>query len=209
MNTGKKMLGLWVSTVVASAVAVPWLPARVPVHWGPDGQPDRFGSRWELLLLGPVALALTAGLQAALDRRDRVKRPGDDAAPQGQVLLLAMALLAFVHGLLLAHVGGLVGDLFVGMGVGLSLFWALMGNFLGRVRPNATTGIRTPWTLGSAEVWFRTHRLAGRLMVLAGVLGCAGALVVPGTVLLPLVVGLVLVSALGPAIYSYFLAREG
>jgi uncharacterized membrane protein len=119
-----------------------------------------------------------------------------------------MGMIAFFHGTILAHVGGLLGDPFRSMSVGFSLSWLLMGNILGKVRPNATTGIRTPWTYRSPEVWRRTHRLAGRLMVLAGVLGLLGALLLPGMLALWLVVGLVLVSALGPAAYSYLLWRK-
>lgn len=208
MRTRVRMLGLWLATVISSAVAAPVLPAKVPVHWGPDGQPDRFGSKWELLLLGPVLMALAAGLQMVLDRRDRVKKPGEEDPSQRQVFLLAMALLAFLHVVILAHVGGLIGDLFAGLGAGFSIFWVLMGNIMGKVRPNATTGIRTPWTFRSPEVWHRTHRLAGQLMVLAGVLGAVGSLLLPGPALLMLVLGLVLVSTLGPAVYSYLLWRK-
>jgi uncharacterized membrane protein len=208
MTRWKAGLGLWLATVAVSAAAAPWLPARVPVHWGLDGQPDRHGSKWELLLLGPVLLALTAGLQAWLDGKDRVKDPSESDPSRGQVLLLAMGMIAFFHGTILAHAGGLLSDGFRSMGVGFSLFWLLMGNIMGKVRPNATTGIRTPWTFRSPEVWRRTHRLAGKLMVLAGVLGLLGALLLPGIVSLWLVVGLVLVSALGPAVYSYVLWRR-
>lgn len=207
MRTAMRVTGMWVVTVAASAVIGPTLPAKVPVHWGLDGQPDRWGSKWELLLLGPVVLAVVAGLSWFLDRRDTVKRPGDNEEPRRQVLALAMALLAFLHVMLLVHVGGAVRDLFAGLGAGLSVFWALMGNLMGRVRPNGTTGIRTPWTLRSPEIWRRTHRFAGHLMVLAGVLGALGSLLLPGVFLLPLVVGLILVSGLGPVLYSFLLSR--
>ena len=37
-------------------------------------------------------------------------------------------------------------------------------------------GIRTPWTLASEEVWIRTHRLGGKLMVAGGLLIIVAAL---------------------------------
>lgn len=42
-----------------------------------------------------------------------------------------------------------------------------MGNMFGKIRPNYTLGIRTPWTLADAQVWDKTHRFAGRLFVIA------------------------------------------
>lgn len=208
MSVRVTTLVLWLLTAGASLLASARMPARVPVHWGLDGQPDRWGSRWELLLLGPCLLLLVGGLHWALDRKDPVKRPGDDEGPQRQVLKLVMGLLASIHVVLLAHVGGLLGDLLGSMSLGLAVFWMLMGNVMGRVRPNATTGIRTPWTFKSPEIWRRTHRLAGQLMVLAGVLGLLGALALPGPAALMLLLSLVMVSALGPVAYSYALWKK-
>ena len=34
-----------------------------------------------------------------------------------------------------------------------------VGNSLGKVRHNAIFGLKTPWTLGDARVWDKTHRV--------------------------------------------------
>ena len=81
MSTRRTRGLLWLFTAASSAVAAPWLPARVPVHWGLDGQPDRWGSRWELLLLGPGMLLLVMALLRAVDGADPIERPGDDQGP--------------------------------------------------------------------------------------------------------------------------------
>ena len=44
-----------------------------------------------------------------------------------------------------------------------------LGNVMGKVRPNYFVGIRTPWTLASARSWEKTHRVGGRLFVVAGI----------------------------------------
>lgn len=46
----------------------------------------------------------------------------------------------------------------------LLLFFVILGNYLGNLRPNYFVGIRTPWTLENPETWRATHRLGGRLM---------------------------------------------
>jgi uncharacterized membrane protein len=72
------------------------------------------------------------------------------------------------------------------------LFFALMGNVLGRIRRNFYMGVRVPWTLASERVWNDTHRLAAWLMVAGGLTGfvmlmaglpVAAALAVLGVVL--------------------------
>ena len=53
----------------------------------------------------------------------------------------------------------------------------LIGNQLGKSRSMYLIGMRTPWTLASEEVWIRTHRLAGKLMVAAGLVVAGVALI--------------------------------
>jgi uncharacterized membrane protein len=94
------------------------------------------------------------------------------------------------------------------MGAGISLFFALLGNYLTTVQPNYFIGIRTPWALESDIVWFKTHRLVGRLFF-GGGLGLA-ALAVIGPLawfeptLLVVVLGIV---GLGYG-YSYWLYQK-
>ena len=59
--------------------------------------------------------------------------------------------------------GALVGGTF--------LFFALLGNVLGRVRRNFYIGVRVPWTLASERVWNDTHRVAAWLFVACGLAG--------------------------------------
>ena len=52
----------------------------------------------------------------------------------------------------------------------VGLLFMFIGNSIGRVRPNYFVGIRTPWTLANEEVWRRTHRFAGPVMMVGGLL---------------------------------------
>lgn len=90
--------------------------------------------------------------------------------------------------------------------IGVGLLFATLGNYLGKSKRNFFLGIRTPWTLASDEVWRRTHRLGGWVMVGAGV-----ALVVMGfTGIHQLAFALVIGAAvLVPVIYSFFAYRAG
>lgn len=50
-------LAALVTDVLLSAMLYPALPERVPVHWNFSGQVDRYGSKLELLLFGPLGIA--------------------------------------------------------------------------------------------------------------------------------------------------------
>jgi uncharacterized membrane protein len=56
----------------------------------------------------------------------------------------------------------------------IGTLYLVLGNGMGKVTRNVFFGIRTPWTRVDSTVWDRTHRLAGPLVMLAG-LGAIGA----------------------------------
>jgi uncharacterized membrane protein len=85
------------------------------------------------------------------------------------------------------------------------LLFLVLGNYMSSMRPNYFVGIRTPWTLEDPEVWRRTHRLAAKLwvggalvlMMCWGVLGAEAFKYV--------FFGSIMVLALVPVVYSYFI----
>lgn len=50
--------------LMIGGLAVSWgsIPERVPLHFGVTGEPDRWGSKGEMLLLVPITLALYIGM---------------------------------------------------------------------------------------------------------------------------------------------------
>lgn len=53
---------------------------------------------------------------------------------------------------------------------GLACCLIVMGNVVGKTERKFFVGIRLPWTIASEQNWRATHRLAGRLMVISGLL---------------------------------------
>jgi uncharacterized membrane protein len=76
---------------------------------------------------------------------------------------------------------------------------------MGKLGKNFFIGIRTPWTLASDEVWFRTHRLGGKLFVLAGLLVFAAGVFGAGPFAPMAAIG---AAALVSVVYSYLLYRR-
>ena len=85
----------------------------------------------------------------------------------------------------------------------LGLMFIIIGNYLPKARQNYTIGIKIPWTLANEENWNRTHRLAGYLWMICGIL----MIIICLTRLVPdkWLFGLFLIMALVPCIYSYWL----
>lgn len=200
-----------VTSLWGYSVAAP--DARFPIHWGFDGQPDRYGGRSEAFLLMPAlafGLTILLAVVPAFDPRgDNLRRsaPAYLTAWLGTLGLLAAmqaGLLMIALGVWDAGPGSPFHRLVAG---GISVLIMLIGNVLGKARPNWFIGVRTPWALSSDLAWERTHRVAGRLFVLVGLAGLGAALVLPSTAAMPILLVGVIGAAISAACYSYVVWR--
>lgn len=203
------LTSLAVLGVMLAASVVAWLQlpadAQVPTHWGPDGQPDGWADKTVGLFLLPAIAAAVTALFALIPgiepRRENLARSGK---AYGATWIAVMLLLCGLHLLAVSVALGAELDLTRIVMIGTGGMLIAIGNYLPKVRPNYMMGVRTPWTLASDRSWRRTHRLAGRLFVVAGLLiaalgliGIGGSLLV-GTLLATVAVVIVITFA-----YSY------
>ena len=84
------------------------------------------------------------------------------------------------------------------------LIFIIIGNYLPKCQHNYTVGIKVPWTLNSEENWNRTHRFAGPLWVISGVLFIITSFI--GSVVLGVVI--ILGASFIPMIYSYLYFKK-
>lgn len=215
----RELIGSGVLIVPALALAgLGWMgtdaTTQIPVHWGVDGQPDRYGGRTEAFLLLPAIMIVLTGVFAILPAIDpRGRNLQRSRVVLGTAWMGVLALMLFVQatlvGLGLGWIAAgdetLVPTLILS---GVGALYVLLGNVLGKARPNWFVGIRTPWTLSSDLSWDKTHRLTGRLMVVGGLVLLIGVWLLP----VDRQIWLVLASALTPAvtgiIYSFFVWRS-
>ncbi|CAN5253030.1 hypothetical protein BH11BAC6_BH11BAC6_05780 [soil metagenome] len=88
----------------------------------------------------------------------------------------------------------------------ISLFFAYMGNVMISLKPNYFAGIRVPWTLESPDNWRATHRMAGKLWFICGIVLTMLTLVLPTTtafIVFMVCVGILVIVPIGYS-YNYF-----
>lgn len=183
--------------------------AQIPVHWGIDGQPDRYGGKFEGLLLTPLlfvgVIALFAVIPHIEPRRAHLLSSHQAYRAVWWVMLLFFGGLHVV--LILNVLGYPVGvGRFVPLGVGV--MFLVIGRYMGRIRSNFLFGIRTPWTLTSERSWQRTHMWGGRLFMLLGALLAITGLFPLSGFWFGLLMGGVLVMVVGLFVYSYLVWRD-
>ena len=190
--------------------AFPFLPAVVPIHWGANGQPNGYGSKWIDTLLFPLlslgVYGLVRGLLAAGPRLSGRSGMAANARVSNVLLLAIVLFLLLVQcGVIATALGMNIGlNLIINLGVSVLLIF--LGNFMGKIRRNFWMGIRTPWTLASEPVWERTHRVGGWVFVAIGLLGIPFSFI-------PLlriwgVVALLILASIFLYVYSYICYRQ-
>ncbi|MBQ1580401.1 MAG: SdpI family protein, partial [Firmicutes bacterium] len=89
----------------------------------------------------------------------------------------------------------------------VGILFVVIGNYLPKTKQSYTMGIKLPWTLASEENWNRTHRLAGFLWVIGGILLILLTLLRLWNTWTFLLV--IIPMSVVPMIYSYLLYRKG
>lgn len=212
-------LALVIVAFAVSALAFSHLPPIVPVHWGPSGAADQFGSRARGALQIPVAMLaawIFVGFVPRFDRNVFIKydqRDSDISTVRpvyGVVVVIVLAFLLAMHCFDVVTALGYIGQNKqpLLLGLLLSIGMIVMGNYIPLVtRRNAFVGYRLPWAYSSAEVWRRTQRAGGYGMVAAGIVGLVGVVLFPSSPVKPIAVA-ILAQLVLVAGYSYYLAHS-
>ena len=191
----------------ATAVLYPSLPDPMPSHWNATGEVDGYMALpWgalilPLLMLGMWLLFLT--LPTISPRGFRMSR---FIGAYATIINTVLAFELLITGVVLAAGMGYPVGMNRVVPIGVGVLFVVIGNYLGKTTKNFFLGIRTPWTLASDEVWRRTHRLAGWMFVLAGII-----IIVTGVfniIWVWLFLGIALMAALVPVVYSFLLYRQ-
>jgi uncharacterized membrane protein len=160
-----------------------WAAAQLPpdrqiaTHFTADGTPNGWMTPLKALSTIPALTIVTAGIITLLHWRLNRSRPIAATQQSADLLIFATLLvMATVQCVIIANALSFGWDHNRILALGLGATWLLMGNVMGKLRPNPVAGIRTPWTLADDEIWDKTHRFGGWAFVLAGFVTLSGAM---------------------------------
>ena len=145
------------------------LPEEIPTHFNLLGQADGYNHKMSAIFGLPALMLLMHWVLLFL----MIKDPkSSNISSKIQVLIywiipfvscLSMISI-FGESLGYSMMSGLLAQIFMGV------VMIVIGNYLPKTRRNYIIGIRLPWTLENDENWRKTHRLAGKIWVLGGLL---------------------------------------
>ena len=183
----------------------------IPVHWNIRGEVDAYStSRFSFLmfpLINLILLLIMIFLPFFSVRYKQAKEQFDKVIPSMTNILVLFFALIHLYTMLIA--AGKVDESGNFIYIFLGLMFVLLGRLMPGIPSNFFAGIRTPWTLSSQEVWYRTHKLGGICFIISGVLMIIVPLIWPGN---PVAMTILFVSflllVLYPALYSFILYKR-
>jgi uncharacterized membrane protein len=178
------------------------MPDRIASHWGFNNEVNGYmGKFWGVFLLPIVILGCTI-LFMIIPRIDP-KKQNIQKFKKYFDLFISVFLLFFVYVYALTIFWNL-GYHFIliqFMAPALALLFYTIGVMVKHAEPNWTIGIRTPWTLSSEEVWYKTHKLGGKLFQIVAFISLLGAVLPQYAfyfILFPIIIAVIYVF-----VYSY------
>lgn len=173
MKMNKKLLALTSIVILLPMIwgLIIWkqLPNQISIHFNLAGQANNFQSK-PLAVFGlPLFLLLVHLFVIFVTARDPKNQTMNKK--MGKVIYWLTPIVSVsVFYLIYSKALGSTTNPSIVVSALLGLIFVMMGNYMPKLKVNHTVGIRLPWTLQSEDNWHKTHRLAGKLWVLGGLI---------------------------------------
>lgn len=202
MKQSKSSILLTVVSLLLSLTVFSSLPEQIPAHWNVHGTVDRFAPKLTVFIFPGIIFLITILFQFMRctdpnsDNYDKFQREYHRYTFVIGLVFFAVQIMTIAAAFRMDFNVNLIFCLGIG-----SLF-IFIGNLLPKTKHNYFIGIRTPWTLADEQNWFRTHRLAGKIWVLGGLIVALTALA-PESFQVPVFLTILAVMVVTPFVYSY------
>ena len=179
------------------------LPEQVPVHWNVNGAVDGYATKTQAVILLPLVLVAFQWICVLVTLLDPKKQNINDKMFT-LVLWIIPVISLLCNSIVYATALGHKVSVEIIMPLFMGALFVVIGNYFPKCKQSYTVGIKIPWTLNDEENWNKTHRMAGFLWVVGGIIIMAtaflGAFWLFFVVLIPMVVV--------PFVYSYCLYKK-
>ena len=170
---------------VMTGIFLTMAPERIPAHYNIRGEVDRWGSKYEFLIM--PFLNLIFGIFMAWLARFEGKKGRDMnerivGIMNNWILLLfnGMWLFFMWKAVDLKNSGSGFGDLATkGIMILLMASFVPLGNILPKAQRNSVFGLRTKWSMANDHCWNQSQRTGGYIMVVTGFIGVILTAVLP------------------------------
>ncbi len=181
------------------------LPDTIATHFNAEGVADSYSSKAFAVLGLPCILLLVHWVSIFVTSVDPKKQ---NIAGKPFALVLWIAPLVSIISTFAIYKEALniapnlnsstIATLFLGF------LFIVIGNYLPKCKPNYTIGIKISWTLDNEDNWNHTHRFAGIVWMIGGILIVITSFLEQSVIALIILVAM----TLSPFVYSYLYYKK-
>jgi len=205
-----------------TAAVLPFMPEQVPVHYDINGNVNRYGSRYELLLM-PLLIILIVASSAFAAKHYSLRASGPDdnrevktARANIRSLRITSLVIPAIFGVLQCYILYMTyrnaraqsvdvdSALIVRVAhILIGIMCIVFGNLMPRTERNNVFGFRTTWSMYNDNTWRKCNRMGGIFFVVIGLLIIVTSAVAPPTAGIFFLLGYLLVGTVILTVYSY------
>ena len=182
------------------------IPEQVPIHFNIKGEIDAYGPKANVLLFPVVMFIVQWAITIEAHFREKKKafnssylqiRSWSSAAVS---VIVSICMWNAIFGNMLTAQRALI--------LCAGITFIITGNLMPKLQKNRLAGLRIKWTLADSDIWFKTHRLAGRFSIIGRLAILPLAVIKSAAIAYPTMTAILLAIILVPVVYSYVLYKK-
>ena len=170
--------------ILGTSLFLSVMPDTVPLHYNFAWEVDRFGSKYEFLIMNLITLVLTYILLIT------AKDQGKKEQKNSEKILVLIAIYSVVFFSVIQFFfqyktlnytnKPLSVDTLKFITLMIGLFQIVFGNIMPKLRRNSFICLRTSWSMSNDVVWQKSQRFAGISSVIVGIFVIIGSIFLNG-----------------------------
>ncbi len=192
-----------------------FMPDTVPVHFDVNNNVDRWGSKYELLILPIIVLVI--GIVFLLVSKHVNKKEENGNNNFNVLTTVSIAILGLFNvltffTLYIAFMGiqdldTTKIDMFSILTFSFGIVFIIIGNVLPKAKMNHFLGVRTKWSMSSEEAWKKSQRFGGYAFIITGLIVIILSFVLDGSASILTMLMLLVAMGIVDTVYSYFASK--
>lgn len=202
--------------LAVALIVLPYLPDKIPAHYGFDNQVTRWGSKYEALLYPAATIVMGCFLLGMAKLAEKQEEHGENNK-KAIILTGILVLILFnaMNGYFLytdfnkvenlSSVSLDLNQLVFGI---LGVLMIVTGNIMPKCRRNSIVGLRTHWSMKNEITWKKCQRMGGISFIIGGIFIIGICITMRGMPCLLAVLGIWVILTVVDVFFSYRIAKR-
>lgn len=215
MENKKLFYILSVLPLVASIIALLFLPELIPAHYNIENKVDRWGSKYEILILPVVTILFGQFLLLMCRIAKKQEVQGNNNEKNGLIIgICSLLIFNIISGVMIysdlskaerLSFASFEFDQILFFFVGI--VFIVIGNVMPKLKKNSVLGFRTKHSMKNNEIWKKCQRILGVTIMITGTLIAIFSLIFHNIILYVLIAIIILLGLAVDLIYSHKVAK--